>query len=197
MDTGVIMDNTDSMEAVMEAFEALKSTMKSAGMAALEAEDFGRSREVMSLMEELVALQRRAQDVLGAEVKEDEGTKSQLGLADGYPRFFRRGSVLVKEGLRRGGESTYEQKMPREVYDEVLAALRSLKQVKKEFHAPDVIGRVSCPNYSVYLLLLLLQEADFLENPQRGLYRFKRRNEPNWAAGLWESIGQEAEAATH
>lgn len=181
----------------MQAFETLKSTMKTAGLSAMEAEDFSRSRELMSLMEDLVALQRRARSVLGDQLSTVETTEPRPVLTKDYPRFFRRGSVLVKEGLRRDGESTYEQKMPREVYHEVLAALRELKQSKKEFHAPDVTSRVECPDYQVYLLLLLLQEADFLENPQRGLYRFKHRNDPSWAAAVWDAIPQETDVATH
>lgn len=191
------MDVKDSRGSVMQAFEALKRTMKAAGLAALEAEDFGRSRELMSLMEDLLALQHRAHGVLGDETQPPTAKETGPIPADGYPRFFKRGSLLVKEGLRRDGESTYEQKMPREVYDEVLAALRALKQNREEFHAPDVINRVKCPDYQVYLLLNLLQEARFLECPQRGLYRFRRRKEGDWAEGVWASVPLETTLATH
>lgn len=183
---------TDSSESVAVGFEALKKRMKAAGLAALEAEDFGRSREVMSLMEELVALERRTQGVLGDEVQTSEVDEQRVLLPDGYPRFFRRDSLLVKEGLRRDGESTYEQKLPREIYEEILAAFRALKQTREEFHAPDVINRVRCPDYQVYIVLNLLLEAGFLDSPQRGLYRFRRRSEANWAEWVWDYVPSES-----
>lgn len=194
------MSGQNKEDSAMRGFEAVSQVVKEEVFAALEAHDFEKGRRLTSLMEELVGLQQRVRSVLGGRLDEVQPIPSKersfAVAGEDYPRFFRRGSLLVKQGERRGGEGIYEQKVPQETYDEILQQLRAVRGKKSEFRPPELLNRCGCPDYQVYLVLNVLQKADYLESPQRGLYRFVKHQETPWAASLWERL-PEQHGSTH
>lgn len=181
---------------VMQAFESVKRVVKEEVLAALEADEFEKSRELTGLMGELSGLQQRIFQALGnRSIEEAQVPATQVSAAmpasQQYPRFFRSADLLIKHGEQRDGGGVYEQKVPRPVYDRILKVLRAIKHSKGEFRAPEVISLAECPNYQVYLVLNALQKLHYLDTPQRGLYRFERRNEAPWAAAAWEQVPHE------
>jgi hypothetical protein len=188
------MDGPKDKEVkVMQAFESVKRLVKEEVLAALEADEFEKSRELTGLMGELSGLQQRIVRALGNRPIEEalvsaNRVSGAMPAPTEYPHFFRSADLLVKHGEQRDGGGVYEQKVPRPVYDQILKVLRAIKHSKVEFRAPEVISLADCPNYQVYLVLNALQKLHYLDTPQRGLYRFERRNESPWAAAAWEQV---------
>jgi hypothetical protein len=102
-----------------------------------------------------------------------------------YPRFFRSGSTLYKEGLRQDGESVYLQKVERGAFDEIC---RSILDQNRRFKPAKLIKETEHPSYQVYILLNAMQEAGLVENPERGIYRLTPRAKECEPAGFWQAI---------
>lgn len=179
----------DSMVAVKKGFRDLKSALKKASIEAIEREDFSGSRRLTETMEQLNTLELRAAGGFDKnEVPADAGapgagTKS-------YPRFYRIGDTLYKEGMRQDGQSIYTQKVGRQAFEEIATAVAGRKG--RKFKPADVIGKVEQPSYQVYIVLNVLQDAGLVENPERGSYRVSKEAANTDVSALWGNIRTEA-----
>jgi len=93
-----------------------------------------------------------------------------------YPRYVRNGEILVKIGQRRDRKGTYEQKIERSEFAEIVRALREVGGGGASFEASAVIQQVKLPSYQVYLAMGFLQENGLLDSPTRGQYRLSAEN---------------------
>ncbi|MDZ7790369.1 MAG: hypothetical protein U5L08_07750 [Xanthomonadales bacterium] len=160
---------TDRQVKLERAFEALKRELKEANVEALDRDAFTTSRDLAGVMEQLSRLQIRARALYRGGTDPAEAATVPLPSQEGsFPRFFRSGRILYKEGLRQDGESVYVQKVNRDAFE---AIFRSIADQKRKFKPAKLIKDTNQPSYQVYILLNVMQEQGLLENPERGTYR--------------------------
>ncbi len=108
----------------------------------------------------------------------------------GYPRFWVRDDVLVKQGLQRDGRNVYEHAVPRERFENILERLAKLAhQRTKEFSIDDVQQALDCPVYMTYVVVSLLVREGLVRRARKGAYGFPAPDEfPAQAAGLWPKL---------
>ena len=105
-----------------------------------------------------------------------------------YPKYTVRSDVLIKTGLSRDRRTDYEHAIPKPEFEAVVRRLADLGG-RKHFVAEDVLGKVQCPNYQVYLVISLLKERGLLAVPRRGFYTV--RHPKQFAAesqSVWDSL---------
>lgn len=159
-----------------DLFNALTHAMQRLNIDLLERKDYTRAQEATRLLEQLGSLEERATALeRGDRVDTPPATSgmapggSRLP-ADEFPRYERVGDSLVKTGLRRNKQDTYEQRMPKDEVADVLASITDLAAAKKRFSAKAVKDRVDLADYKIYLVLGLLDHLGWVSTPQRGTY---------------------------
>ncbi|NKI35122.1 hypothetical protein HFP89_08080 [Wenzhouxiangella sp. XN79A] len=176
----------DQAKELERAFRALKQALKAANIEALEQDAFGTSRELTGIMEQLARLQAHAVSLYtGAPALAPTAPAPALSEDATYPRFFRTGSTLYKEGLRQDGESIYVQKVDRSAFEEIF---RSITGQNRRFKPAKLIKEGAHPSYQVYILLNVMQEAGLVENPERGVYRLTPQAKQYDPPGFWKAI---------
>lgn len=188
------------------AMEPLRRELTRLTVGLLERGDFGRAQQVTRLLQETSELEDRIRTVVvGDETGSSTGELASAGSrrvpveskpvadADGYPRFVRRGDVLVRIGLRRDKSETYEQKLPWKEYEAIRDALLPFAERVKTFEAPEIIDRAKTPAYLVYLLLGLLQGTGYVVSPSRGSYRFSQVSDAAALDAVWTHLPTDQE----
>ena len=99
---------------VLKDFRTLKASLKTASIQLIEADKFGQSRQLTEIMESLADLERRTAALLGGQSPEPPASRSPSPTKTRYPRFYRSGELLFKEGLKQDGKSVYTQKVDRQ-----------------------------------------------------------------------------------
>ena len=173
-----------------QGFQELKAGLKCASIEAIERDAFAKSRQLTEIMERLRELETRTSGIfggmsstttVGGATPEENKTR--------YPRFFRIGQTLYKEGMRQDGKSIYTQKVDRGAFEEIVAAVATRKG--RKFKPGDVIGQVEQPSYQVYIVLNVLQNAGLVKNPERGSYQVTGKTAITEVAALWNNIEHE------
>jgi len=189
---------TNRNDQTMHAFATLRQSLKDASIEAIQQDMYEKSRQIMELMEALAPIENRADALLGGSSlpSSDARIASAPPPAESrprkpakYPRFYRNGDTLYKEGMRQDGKSIYTQKVGKGAFEEIVAAVATRKG--RKFKPGDVIGQVEQPSYQVYIVLNVLQDAGLVENPERGTYRASKKAAIADVAGLWNTIEQE------
>ena len=174
----------------MNAFEALRGSLKDASIEAIRQDRLGESRELTEIMEQLASLESRANSALGGQVPAATGgERKQAPRKDHYPRFYRSGNTLYKEGLKQNGRSVYTQKVDRIAFDIVIDAIAA--NGKRKFKPSSVLENIDVPSYQFYIVLNVLQDADLLRNPERGVYQLRVSGKSLDPSGVWENIESE------
>lgn len=178
-------------ETLMNAFEALRGSLKDASIEAIRQDRFGESRQLTEIMEQLASLESRANSVLGGQVSATSGEpKKTAARKDRYPRFYRAGDTLFKEGLKQGGKSVYTQKVDRVAFDTIISAIAA--HGKRKFKPATLLDKIDVPSYQFYIVLNVLQEADLVRSPERGAYQLQVSGKSLEPASIWENIESEA-----
>jgi hypothetical protein len=105
-----------------------------------------------------------------------------------YPKYSISSDVLIKTGLSRDRRTEYEHAVPKREFDAVAQTVADLRN-RKSFRAEEVLKKVGCPSYQVYLVLSVLKERGLLTVPRRGLYTVLHPND--FAAesqSVWDSL---------
>lgn len=171
----------------MNAFEALRGDLKDASIDAIRQDRFGESRELTEIMEQLASLESRTDSVLGGQVPAStDETKKPARRKDHYPRFYRAGETLFKEGLKQGGKSIYTQKVDRVAFDTIITAVAA--NGKRKFKPAGLLEKLDVPSYQFYIVLNVLQEADLVRSPERGAYQLQVSGKSLEPSSIWENI---------
>lgn len=188
---------TDRKEPTMRIFATLRQSLKDASIEAIQQDMYEKGRQITELMDALAPIEHRAGTLLDgsatptsvtAQKQTPRGATSRK--AAKYPRFYRIGDTLYKEGMRQDGKSIYTQKVGRQAFEEIAAAVATRKG--RKFKPGDVIGQVEQPSYQVYIVLNVLQDAGLVDNPERGTYRASRKESITDVDSLWGGIEEEA-----
>jgi hypothetical protein len=180
-----------SKDTLMNAFEALRGSLKDASIDAIRQDRFGESRELTEIMEQLASLESRANSAIGGQVPAASGEeKSQAPRKDHYPRFYRSGNTLYKEGLKQNGKSVYTQKVDRVAFDTIISAIAA--HGKRKFKPASLLEKINVPSYQFYIVLNVLQEPDLVRNPERGVYQLQVSGKSLDPSEVWTSIESEA-----
>lgn len=172
--------------SVLKDFQSLKTSLKNASIRLIEQDQFGQSRELTEIMESLAELERRTIAAMGTPAEKASTVQPTRARKDRYPRFYRSGDLLFKEGMKQDGKSIYTQKVDREGFLQVTEAVRT--QGKAKFRPADLMENLSLPSYQVYLVLKVLQDAGIMRSPERGHYQLSTKPEKVDAGGLWSAI---------
>ena len=177
-------------ENLMNAFETLRSSLKEASIQAIQQDKYGESRQLSEIMEQLASLENRASAVLGGKLPGKPDRKSSsTEMTEPYPRFYRVGETLYKEGMKQDGKSIYTQKVDRQSFEAIVAAVAAYG--KRKFKPADLIGKLEQPSYQVYIALKVLQDAELLRNPERGFYQLAASVKALDGGTVWGSIEQQ------
>lgn len=180
-----------SNEALMNAFKALRGSLKDASIEAIRQDRFGESRQLTEIMEQLASLESRANSILGGQVTVATGeTEKPAPRKHRYPRFYRVGDTLFKEGLKQGGKSVYTQKVDRVAFDTIISAIAG--NGKRKFKPATLLDKIDVPSYQFYIVLNVLQEADLVRSPERGAYQLQASRKSLDPSEVWTSIESEA-----
>ena len=182
---------SDMKETLKERFQALKDCLKKAGIDAIETDQFDRSRRFTEIMEHLAALEAQAMELADGTAakpvaKTTPETKDKARNGE-YPRFYRSGRLLYKEGLKQGGGGTYTQKVDRAAFEAILQAI--LKQ-RGKFRPATVLDKLDQPSYQFYIVLNVLQDAGLIDNPERGAYRLTAAAKKVDGEVIWSGLDQ-------
>lgn len=177
------------LEKAIGLLEQSNGHLKAVAKTALDRDNFevvgelgGLIRDILRISERISALQPAAQSVQ-AEKTSDEIT------TDAYPRFFRRGSHLIKQSLRSDNQTVYEQRMSRDEFVRVLTSIAEFAQAREGFHSHDALASISkMPHYKVYLALNTLKQEGYLDNTSQGIYRFSDRAPVTDPERTWQRI---------
>jgi len=190
---------TNRNDQTMHAFATLRQTLKDASIEAIQQDMYEKSRRLMELMEALAPIESRASSLLGDETPpapspsvKGRPAKSASRKRAKYPRFYRIANTLYKEGMRQDGKSIYTQKVGRQTFETIFAAVANCKT--RKFKPGDVIDQVEQPSYQVYIVLNVLQDAGLVENPERGSYQTTKKIASTDASELWNGIEEESAA---
>lgn len=161
----------------------------------LEAGDFGTAMSLTGLLQEFEGICTKFNELClspqptAAKSQEREANlpSRRSSSEKDYPRFERRGQDLVKIGRSREGDEEYEQKCPREAWDEIIAALGRIGRLTS-FPAKTLTQAVSVPSYQVYLVLNYLSTLGVISVPSRGSYKLESDLRPELAAKLWTQL---------
>lgn len=175
----------------MNAFETLRKGLKGASIQAIQQDKYSQSRQLTEIMEQLTALEHRASVALGGELPDETMTadKSTADKSKDYPRFYRVGNTLYKEGLRQDGKSVYTQKVDRQSFEAIVKAVAA--QGKRKFKPAQLLEQLEQPSYQVYILLKILQDAGFVRNPERGAYQLDPGAKELDPRMIWNDIEQQ------
>ena len=171
---------------VLKDFRTLKASLKTASIQLIEADKFGQSRQLTEVMESLADLERRTAALLGGQSPEPPVSRSPSSAKTRYPRFYRSGELLFKEGMKQDGKSIYTQKVDRQGFLQVTEAV--LSQGKGKFRPADLIENLNLPSYQIYLVLNVLQEAGIMRSPERGHYQLSGKPANLEAGSLWAAV---------
>ena len=181
---------SDRNDELNQAFLTLKNALKKANLEVLKNDEFNVSRELTGVMEQLSRLQKHSLKLLCAErtVTHPEPLVPRPApvLKDAhFPRFFRSGDILYKEGLRQDRASVYIQKVDRSAFEEITASILSQN---RKFKPAKLIKDSAYPSYQIYILLNVMQDVGLVENPERGMYRLSPRAKEFDSDGFWQTI---------
>lgn len=196
---------SDRSHPALDAMGPLRRELTQLNVDLLQQAEFGRAQQVTRLLQETCELEERIRTVVADNGHATAATRASsppptpggpefgtlVANPDDYPRYVRRGDLLIKIGLRRDKTDTYEQKLPRKEFNAIREALLPFARSGEVFEAPQVIGRAKTPSYLVYLLLGLLQVAGFIVSPSRGKYSFKRTVDAPALDGVWTTVPAE------
>lgn len=183
------MVSTTRAREISGALSRLRAAVTEEGIAMLRAERFSDAQTITQIGQELKDLEARLASVIGNGSAPASATSMPANRpARAYPRYVRQGDMLVKIGQRRDRKGTYEQKVTKAEFDEIVEAFRRIAGEKSEFEAADVTADVKSPAYQVYLVLGFLQEGGLVESPARGKYRLDR-DAGAAIAQAWEQAG--------
>jgi hypothetical protein len=199
---------TDAVHSLEEARDLLLQSSQHAG----SQHDWTRARQLFDLAEQIGKLRDLVEGVDGGSqppslfeqaerALQTQGEASpsprRSGRPSDYPKFAVRGAVLVKTGLQRNGRDVYEHSIPKEQFDKFLSHLKSMaasrtKSARKPFKADDLQEAIACPQYMVFIVLLLLLREGLLQRVRRGVYVFASpEGFATSAAGLWDRLRTE------
>lgn len=185
------MQMKESQEALVSAFEALRGGLKDASIEAIRRDRFGESRQLTEIMEQLASLEDRAMSVLGGQLPASTGEAKKAAPGKGrYPRFYRVGDTLYKEGLRQGGKSVYTQKVDRVSFDTIIGAVAA--NGKRKFKPAALLEKIDVPSYQFYIVLNVLQDANLVRSPERGAYQLQVSGKSLDPSEVWGNIEPEA-----
>jgi hypothetical protein len=111
-----------------------------------------------------------------------------------YPRFFRRGGCLVREGLKRDGRDVYDHSVPRDVFNQILERLKGIAAARagrgaRSFPIADVGKGLRVPGYRVYAVVSYLLSKGLLLHARKGAYLFADpAGFAEEATKLWDSL---------
>jgi len=186
---------TNRNDQTMHAFATLRQSLKDASIDAIQQDMYEKSRQIMELMEALAPIENRADALLGGSSLSSSDARiasapppveSRPRKPAKYPRFYRNGDTLYKEGMRQDGKSIYTQKVGLQAFEAIATAVANQKS--RKFKPSDVIEQVERPSYQVYIVLNVLQNAGLVDNPERGSYRVMKKAENTDVASLWGNI---------
>lgn len=187
---------TDRKEPTMRIFATLRQSLKDASIEAIQQDMYEKGRQITELMDALAPIEHKAGALLDGSRPPETMTAPKAPSIDArsrkaskYPRFYRIGDTLYKEGMRQDGKSIYTQKVGRQAFEEIAAAVATRKG--RKFKPGDVIGLVEQPSYQVYIVLNVLQDTGLVDNPERGSYRVTNKTAIADVAALWENIEKE------
>jgi hypothetical protein len=180
-----------SQENLMNAFETLRKGLKDASIEAIQQDKYSQSRQLTEIMEQLTALEQRTSAALGGELPDETmpADKPTSDKSKEYPRFYRVGNTLYKEGLRQDGKSVYTQKVDRQSFEAIVKAVAA--QGKCKFKPAQLVDQLDQPSYQVYILLKILQDSGFVRNPERGAYQLDASAKSLDPQLIWEDIEQQ------
>ncbi len=97
------------------------------------------------------------------------------GPGEGYPRFFRKGDLLVKVGWSKREKAQYQHKAPRDVLGAVVEALQRSSGDQDLIAIPALLplkgpGGEEIPPYQVYVCLAWLRTLGLIEQHGREGY---------------------------
>lgn len=182
-------------------FNELTQAMQRLNIDLLERKDYTRAQEATRLLEQLGNLEERVRSLeRGDEVRESGPSRLATPAGgqfptDEFPKYERVGDSLVKTGLRRNKQDTYEQRMPKDEVADVLVAINELAAAKKRFGAKAVKERVDLADYKIYLVLGLLDHLGWISTPQRGTYTLtanRFRESPAPLDEIWSALPEGA-----
>jgi hypothetical protein len=113
---------------------------------------------------------------------------------ESYPRFFKKGNLLIKVGWSKREKAEYKHKAPRSVVDSVVEALRGVARGQGPITIPDLLPLKSSsgeelPSYQVYLCLAWLRKLSLIDQHGREGYTVR---EPRTLAGdaslAWDAL---------
>jgi len=95
-----------------------------------------------------------------------------------YPRFFKKGNLLIKVGWSKREKAEYQHKAPRPVVETVVEALRSAARDQGPIAIPELLPLKSpsgeeVPSYQVYLCLAWLRRLGLIDPHGREGYTIK------------------------
>ena len=175
-------------EALMQAFNALRRSLKDTSIAAIQQDKYGESRQLTEIMEQLAALETRTAAVLGGSISPVPAARPSPARADSYPRFYRDGETLYKEGMKQDGKSIYTQKVDRQSFEAITAAVAA--RGKAKFKPADLVDKLEQPSYQIYIVLKVLQDAGLLRNPERGAYQLDLKAGEIDHVSIWSGLAQ-------
>lgn len=175
-------------EALMQAFTALRKSLKDTSIAAIQQDKYGESRQLTEIMEQLATLETRTTAVLGGAKSPAPAARPSATRADSYPRFYRDGDTLYKEGMKQDGKSTYTQKVDRQSFEAITAAIAA--RGKAKFKPADLVDTLEQPSYQIYIVLKVLQDAGLLRNPERGAYQLDLKAGDIDHISIWSGLAQ-------
>lgn len=193
--------NVTTPPRLAQLFNDLTHAMQRLNIDLLERKQYTRAQEATRLLEQLERLEEQAKALeRGDELREARpdpraGAGGQRLPADEFPKYERVDESLVKTGLRRDKQDTYEQRMPKDEVAEVLTAISELAAAKKRFGAKAVKERVDLADYKVYLVLGLLDHLGWVSTPQRGTYTLtanRFRESPAPLDEIWSALPEGA-----
>jgi hypothetical protein len=195
---------SEAIRVLTEARDHLLQGSQQAG----SRHEWVRAHQLMDLAQQAGAL-RDAAALLEKRAPAEEITRTAWPVPSqaapkgtGYPKFFKRDGALVKQGLKRDGQDSYEHSVPREVFDNLMDRLKAMakervaKGKRKSFAIEEVGKGLSVPHYRVYVVVSYLLQTGLLEKAKKGAYlfadptEFLRHADEVWAAVAAEESGR-------
>jgi len=177
---------------------------------AAAAADYESARRVSSLAEDLAALAARATPAsMGQSPRPSAASRGKAGTGratrrprrarlrkSDYPRFCRHKDTLCKIGWSKKADGEYEQRIPRDAYDQIATAISSLTTSSGgTLTAVQILEHLSAardadvPAYQVYIVLSLFRRHGLVEKQGRDGYRILDSQELlERSRGAWERV---------
>ena len=107
------------------------------------------------------------------------------------PYYFTESNKLVKVGPSRDG-STYQHRVTRQHFDEMINRLAEIAAKDRQFETPDLSNAVNIPKHEPLIVLDLLEQRKLLINVRRGRWVFANAETfGDDAQRVWGNLPQE------